>query len=99
MEEGLLGVPGLGEAGLAVMGDARLLPGGQRPGGDVEVDHLTAEVVLPEQAFGPLGGKLGRVVEATTGMYGELQGIAGRSLKEIEGLDLKPLGLPDANQP
>ena len=32
--------------------------------------------------------QLGRVVEATTGMYGELQGIAGRSLKEIEGLSL-----------
>lgn len=43
--------------------------------------------------------QLGRVIEATTGMYGELQGIAGRSLKEIEGLDLEPLGLPDANQP
>ena len=43
--------------------------------------------------------QLGRVVEATTGMYGELQGIAGRSLKEIEGLDLGLLGLPDASQP
>ena len=43
--------------------------------------------------------QLGRVIEATTGMYGELQGIAGKSLKEIEGLDLNPLGLPDANRP
>lgn len=29
------------------------------------------------------------VVEATAGMYGDLQGIAGKTLQEIEGLDLK----------
>lgn len=29
-----------------------------------------------------------RVMEATVGMYGELQGIAGQSLQEIEGLEL-----------
>lgn len=29
-----------------------------------------------------------RVVEATVGMYGDLQGIAGRSLEEVEGLSL-----------
>jgi hypothetical protein len=29
------------------------------------------------------------VIEATAGMYGDLQGIAGRSLQEIEGLDHK----------
>jgi hypothetical protein len=28
------------------------------------------------------------VIEATAGMYGDLQGIAGRSLQEVEGLDL-----------
>jgi hypothetical protein len=28
-------------------------------------------------------------------MYGDLQGIAGRSLQEIEGLDLKLLDGPD----
>jgi len=27
------------------------------------------------------------VIEATAGMYGNLQGIAGRSLQEINGLD------------
>lgn len=31
------------------------------------------------------------VVEATAGMYGDLQGIAGKTLQEIEGLDLKLL--------
>ena len=29
-----------------------------------------------------------RVMGATVGMYGDLQGIAGRSLQEIKGLDL-----------
>ena len=29
------------------------------------------------------------VIEATSGMYGDLQGIAGRSLQEIEGLSYK----------
>lgn len=31
------------------------------------------------------------VVESTAGMYGDLQGIAGRTLSEIEGLDIKAL--------
>ncbi len=34
-----------------------------------------------------------RVMSATVGMYGDLQGIAGKSLQEIEGLELKSLGL------
>jgi hypothetical protein len=32
-----------------------------------------------------------RVMNATVGMYGDLQGIAGKSLQEIEGLELKAL--------
>lgn len=32
-----------------------------------------------------------RVMGATVGMYGDLQGIAGKSLQEIEGLELKAL--------
>ena len=32
------------------------------------------------------------VIDATAGMYGDLQGIAGRTLQEIEGLDVKLLG-------
>lgn len=31
------------------------------------------------------------VIESTAGMYGDLQGIAGRTLKEIEGLELRAL--------
>ena len=36
---------------------------------------------------------------ATVGMYGELQGIAGRSLEEIEGLDVLTLASPSACLP
>jgi hypothetical protein len=35
------------------------------------------------------------VIESTVGMYGDLQGIAGRSLQEIEGLDLDLLASPE----
>ena len=35
-----------------------------------------------------------RVMGATVGMYGDLQGIAGKSLQEIEGLELPALGTP-----
>jgi len=34
-----------------------------------------------------------RVMGATVGMYGDLQGIAGKSLQEIEGLELEPVNL------
>jgi len=36
-----------------------------------------------------------RVMGATVGMYGDLQGIAGKSLQEIEGLELKALGFEE----
>jgi len=32
-----------------------------------------------------------RVMGATVGMYGDLQGIAGKSLQEIEGLEMQAL--------
>ena len=32
------------------------------------------------------------VIESTAGMYGDLQGIAGKTLQEIEGLDIKLIG-------
>ena len=40
-----------------------------------------------------------RVIGATTGMYGDLQGIAGKSLQEIDGLEFKALESPILNQP
>ncbi|SOD22800.1 DUF2130 domain-containing protein [Nitrosomonas ureae] len=38
-----------------------------------------------------------RVMGATVGMYGDLQGIAGKSLQEIEGLELAALDSPRIN--
>ena len=35
--------------------------------------------------------QINRVMQSTVGMYGDLQGIAGKTLQEIEGLDLKAL--------
>ncbi len=35
--------------------------------------------------------QIDRVMQATVGMYGDLQGIAGKTLQEIEGLELKVL--------
>jgi hypothetical protein len=37
------------------------------------------------------GEQIERVITATVGMYGDLQGIAGRSLQEIDGLELPAL--------
>lgn len=40
-----------------------------------------------------------RVMQATVGMYGDLQGIAGRTLQEIEGLGLQALeGPPETDE-
>jgi len=36
-----------------------------------------------------------RVMNATVGMYGDLQGIAGKSLQEIEGLEIGVLGVDE----
>lgn len=38
-----------------------------------------------------------RVMQGTIGMYGDLQGIAGKSLQEIEGLELSALAGPESN--
>ncbi len=35
--------------------------------------------------------RIERVMGATVGMYGDLQGIAGKSLQEIEGLEMHAL--------
>ena len=39
-----------------------------------------------------------RVMSATVGMYGDLQGIAGKSIQEIEGLDLPTIEFNIAHQ-
>jgi hypothetical protein len=42
--------------------------------------------------------QIDRVMQATVGMYGDLQGIAGRTLQEIEGLELRALSSPMAEE-
>ena len=37
------------------------------------------------------------VIESTAGMYGDLQGIAGKTLQEIEGLDIPLLNAPESD--
>ncbi len=39
--------------------------------------------------------QIDRVMQATVGMYGDLQGIAGKTLQEIEGLEMRALEPPD----
>jgi hypothetical protein len=39
--------------------------------------------------------QIDRVMQATVGMYGDLQGIAGKTLQEIEGLELRALDAPE----
>ncbi len=39
-----------------------------------------------------------RVMQATVGMYGDLQGIAGKTLQEIEGLELLALEAPTSGE-
>ena len=39
-----------------------------------------------------------RVLQATVGMYGDLQGIAGKTLQEIEGLEMKALESGDQEE-
>ena len=39
------------------------------------------------------------VVESTAGMYGDLQGIAGRTLQEIEGLEMQKIEVEEVEEP
>ncbi len=41
--------------------------------------------------------QIDRVMQAAVGMYGDLQAFASKTLQEIEGLELKALGVTDDN--
>ena len=47
------------------------------------------KVIMKQWAKGE--EQINRVMQSTVGMYGDLQGIAGKTLQEIEGLSLKTL--------
>ena len=61
-------------------------------------EDLNAEKKVMQRQWAKREVQLNNVLQSTAGMYGDLQGIAGRSLQEIEGLSLPALDSPDRNQ-
>ncbi len=59
--------------------------------GDMQEDLDKERKFLIKQ-FAKREEQIREVIDATAGMYGDLQGIAGKTLQEIEGLDVKMLG-------
>ena len=57
-------------------------------------DDLSAEKKAIQKQWAKRETQIERVMSSTVGMYGDLQGIAGRSLEEIEGLDVLALEAP-----
>ena len=62
-------------------------------------DDLSAEKRALQKQWAKRETQLERLVSSTVGMYGDLQGIAGRSLEEIEGLDVLALAPPGGSPP
>jgi hypothetical protein len=56
------------------------------------MDDLEKERRVMTRQWAKREGQIRGAIEATVGMYGDLQGIAGKSLHEIDGLALKALG-------
>ncbi len=54
-------------------------------------EDLAAEKKAIQRQWSKREMQLDKVLLSTAGMYGDLQGIAGKSLQEIEGLELKAL--------
>ena len=65
-------------------------------------DELQSDLARERKAMTKLWNKreaqINGIMEATVGMYGDLQGIAGRSLTEIEGLKLPMLEAPEPDE-
>jgi hypothetical protein len=59
-------------------------------------DDLIAERKAIQKQWAKREVQLDRLMNSTVGMYGDLQGIAGRSLEEIDGLDVLALDAPPA---
>ncbi|MEI7995477.1 MAG: DUF2130 domain-containing protein [Methylococcaceae bacterium] len=55
-------------------------------------EDLDKERKVIMKQWGKREEQIARVMSSTVGMYGDLQGIAGKSIQEIEGLELKALG-------
>jgi hypothetical protein len=59
-------------------------------------DDLSAEKKALQKQWAKRETQLDRLMNSTVGMYGDLQGIAGRSLDEIEGLSVLTIEGPPA---
>lgn len=55
-------------------------------------DDLEKEKKVLTKQWAKRDEQITRVMQATVGMYGDMQGIAGKPLQEIEGLEIKTLG-------
>ncbi|NOT82474.1 MAG: DUF2130 domain-containing protein, partial [Gallionella sp.] len=55
-------------------------------------EDLSAEKKAIQRQWAKREIQIDKVMQSTVGMYGDLQGIAGKSLQEIEGLELAILG-------
>jgi len=55
-------------------------------------DDLDKERKVISKQWAKREEQIERVMQGTVGFYGDLQGIAGKTLREIEGLDMKLLG-------
>jgi hypothetical protein len=60
-------------------------------------DDLNAEKKALQKQWAKRETQLERLMGSTVGLYGDLQGIAGRSLEEIEGLSVLALEAPEAS--
>ena len=60
-------------------------------------EDLAAEKKAIQRQWAKREIQIDKVMQSTVGMYGDLQGIAGKSLQEIEGLSLQALAAPVAN--
>jgi hypothetical protein len=58
-------------------------------------DDLNAEKKALQKQWAKRETQLERLTSSTVGMYGDLQGIAGRSLEEIDGLGVLALEGPE----
>jgi len=58
-------------------------------------DDLMAEKKVITRQWSKRETQIDRVMQSTVGMYGDLQGIAGKSLPEIEALETVALEAPD----
>ncbi|MCF7817765.1 MAG: DUF2130 domain-containing protein [Kiritimatiellales bacterium] len=62
-------------------------------------DDLNKERKVITKQWAKREEQIERVMQSTVGMYGDLQGIAGQSLQEIDGLEMKALEAGDYQKP